>query len=51
MKQFGLYTKSSKEAIHKISADSLQEAIRIFSEMKKLEEKILTEIFVVRETK
>lgn len=51
MKQFGLFAKSSKEAIHKITADSIQEAIRIFSEMKKLEEEILMEIFVVRETK
>lgn len=50
MKQFGLFTKSSKESIHKITALSIDEAVRMFSELKNLEPKVLLGIFDVRES-
>lgn len=49
MKKFGIFSKLSKEVIFKLKASNIQEAIKFFSELKKLEEKVLLDIFIVRE--
>jgi|LakMenEpi03Aug12_release.lakeMendotaPanAssembly.Ray.scaffolds.fasta_scaffold460449_2 hypothetical protein len=52
MKQFGLFTKSGKsEAIHKIEASDMEEAVIRFSNMKDLSIDSTLEIFDIREIK
>lgn len=55
MKQYGLFTKELKnlksDVIAKIEAHSLDEAITLFSKIKKLEKSNIVDIFDVKEIK
>lgn len=56
MEQYGLYTNikpdaksnSNEELIHSLKAESLEEAIILFSKRKKLSKRVLLEIFDVK---
>ena len=52
MKQYGLYTKGKSDVLdilNKIQAGSLEDAIEIFAEIKKISKKNLIEIWDVKE--
>jgi hypothetical protein len=52
MKNYGLYTKGKErveEVIHRIKAETLEEAIALFSKVKKLSKRSIVEIFDVKE--
>jgi hypothetical protein len=52
MKNYGLYTNSKnfkEELVYSLRAESLEEAIILFSKRKKLSKKDLLEIFKVKE--
>ena len=52
MKNYGLYTKGKErveEIIHRIQAETLEEAIILFSKVKKLSKRSIVEIFDVKE--
>ena len=48
MKNYGLYTKEN-EIIHKIKAESIEEATIILSKIKKLSKKNILDIFEIKE--
>ena len=51
MKNYGLYTKGkeNEEIINRIQAETLEEAIILFSKIKNLSNKSILEIFEVKE--
>ena len=52
MKNYGLYTKGIErveEVIHRIQAETLEEAIILFSKIKNLSKRNIVEIFEVKE--
>lgn len=53
MKNYGLFTKSGTnkvvEIINRVQAETLEEAVIIFSKIKKLSKKNIIDIFDVRE--
>jgi hypothetical protein len=49
MKNYGLYTKELSDIIHKVKANTIEEAITFFSKSKKLSKKIVVDIWLVKE--
>ncbi len=48
MKKYGLFNKNASEIIHKIEANSIVEAIEMFSKIKKISTDDITNIFDIK---